>query len=37
MTRTMTNTLYALVRKGFLVHPTATLAAATALVLNLLP
>lgn len=37
MTPTMTNTLYALVRKGFTVHHTATLAEAKALVMKLIP
>lgn len=37
MTTLMTNTLYALVRKGFTVHHTATLAEATALVVKLIP
>lgn len=37
MTPTMTNTLYALVRKGFTVHHTGTLAEAKALVHKLIP
>jgi len=37
MTPTMTNTLFALVRKGFTVHHAATLAEAKALVLKLIP
>ena len=37
MTTLMTNALYALVRKGFTVHHTATLAEAKALVMKLIP
>lgn len=37
MTPTMTNTLYALVRKGFTVHHAATLAEAKSIVLQLIP
>ncbi len=37
MTPTMTNTLYALVRKGFTVHHAATLAEAKAIVLKMIP
>ena len=37
MTTLMTNTLYALVRKGFTVHHSATLAEARELVLKLIP
>ena len=37
MTQLMTNTLYALVRKGFTVHHTATLAEAKHIVMKLIP
>lgn len=37
MTPTMTNTLYALVRKGFTVHHAATLAEAKNIVLKMIP